>query len=258
MIRKVPFLKLKRKEWLSIGLLALFSIYLTNILEFWALQYLSAAKACFIYSFSPFFTALFSYLYFGEKINFTKACGLGIGFLGILPVILFQTGEEILKEGRFFSWPILAVVGAALCSVYGWVLLRLVVKNQMISPLLANGMSMIIGGIMAMIHSFFTEPWTPLPVEQGGFIPFFAWTAVIALISNVICYNLYGMLLKRLTATLLSFVGTFSPIFASIHGWLFLNEPFSWVIVISTAIVCLGLWMVYSTELKQGYYTPAT
>ncbi|HEX4840038.1 MAG TPA: DMT family transporter, partial [Rhabdochlamydiaceae bacterium] len=130
--------KLDRKQWLSIGLLAFFSIYLTNILEFWALQYLSAAKACFIYSLSPFFAAFFSYLHFGEKINKTKAIGLLIGFLGIIPVLTLQTGvEDLMSAFSFFSWPTLAIVGAAMSSVYGWVLLRLIVKDQMTSPTMA-------------------------------------------------------------------------------------------------------------------------
>jgi drug/metabolite transporter (DMT)-like permease len=34
---------------------------------------------------------------------------------------------------------------------------------------------------------------------------------------------------------------------------LFLGEPISWTIVLSTGVVCLGLWVVYRAELKQGY-----
>lgn len=241
-------------QWLSIGFLAFFSIYLTNVLEFWALQYLSAAKACFIYSLSPFFAAFFSYLHFNEKINLRKAVGLSIGFLGIIPVLLLQTGgEELLNAFSFFSWPSLAMVGAALCSVYGWVILRLIVKDQMISPVMANGSSMIIGGSLAFAHSFFAEPWHPLPVMTNHLYPFLGWIVLMAFISNIICTNLYTLMLRRFTVTFLSFIGLLSPIFASLHGWLFLGEPLSLMIFLSTGVVCLGLWVVYAAELKQGY-----
>lgn len=253
-IRKRSSFKLDRKQWISIGFLAFFSIYLTNILEFWALQYLSAAKACFIYSLSPFFAAFFSYLHFGEKINKTKALGLCIGFLGIIPVLTLQTGaEELVNAFSFFSWPTLAIIGAAMSSVYGWVLLRLIVKDQMISPTMANGSSMLIGGLIAFAHSFFSDSWHPTPIAVGSFTPFFGWTLLMAFVSNILCYNLYGFLLKKYTATFLSFVGLLSPIFASLHGWLFLGEPLSGLIFLSTAIVCTGLWIVYAAELKQGY-----
>lgn len=258
---------LKKKQILSLALLALFSIYLTNVLEFWALQYLSAAKACFIYSLSPFFAAFFSYLHFGERMNIRKWIGLSLGVVGIIPVLYFQTGaEDLWTAFGFLSWPALAIIAAALFSVYGWVILRLTVKDQMVSPVMANGISMFFGGLLALSHSMLTESWNPLPgflgpVSLENLTPFTCWTLIMTLISNIICYNLYGMMLKKFTATLLSFLGLLSPIFASFHGYFFLNEPLSWTIFLSTALVSLGLWVVYSAELKQGYIVqskPAT
>lgn len=247
--------KFDKKQWFSLILLAFFSIYLTNILEFWGLQYLSAAKTCFLYSLSPFFAALFSYIHFKEKMNGRKWIGLAIGFLGFIPVLMTQTGsEELLNAFSFFSWPTLAIMGAALFSVYGWILLRMLVKEgEAIAPPLANGVSMLLGGIFAFIHSFFVDSWNPLPVvaHQGG--SFLQGALLMTLISNIICYNLYGMMLKRYTATFLSFMGLLSPIFASLTGWLFLNETPSWTIFLSTAVVSSGLWIVYRAELKQGY-----
>ncbi len=246
--------KLQKNQILSLALLAVFSIYLTNVLEFWALQYLSAAKACFIYSLSPFFAAFFSYLHFGERMNLKKWIGLSLGVVGIIPVLYLKTGaEEMWSAVGFLSWPSLAVIAAALFSVYGWVILRLTVKTQMVSPVMANGMSMLFGGMLALAHSMFAESWNPLPVATGHLSSFVGWTLIMTLISNIVCYNLYGMMLKKFTATFLSFLGLLSPIFASFHGWIFLDEPISWVIFLSTAIVSLGLGIVYSAELKQGY-----
>lgn len=252
--------KLDKKQWLSFGLLAFFSIYLTNILEFWGLQYLTAAKTCFIYSLSPFFAALFSYLHFKEKMTPRKWLGLGIGFVGFIPVLLTQTGaEELLNAFSFFSWPTLAIMGAALASIYGWILLRLIVKDTNVSPMMANGSSMLIGGSFAFIHSFFVDSWIPFPVANANIVPFLQSTLIITFVSNILCYNLYGMMLKRFTATFLSFLGLLSPIFASLNGWIFLGEPLSWQIFLSTGIVSLGLWIVYQAELKQGYIaTPTT
>lgn len=246
--------KIQKNQLISILFLSVFSIYLTNILEFWGLQYLSAAKACFIYSLSPFFAALFSYLYFKEKMNIRKWIGMTIGFLGFIPVILTQTGsEDLMNIGGFFTLPTLAIMGAALFSVYGWVLLRLTVKDQELSPVMANGSSMLIGGALALVHSFFVDSWNPTPVGSGHGFSFVQGLLFMTLLYNVICYNLYGLMLKRFTATFLSFVGLLSPIFASISGWIFLKEPISWVILLSTGVVSLGLWIVYYAELKQGY-----
>lgn len=254
LVAKRSAFKLTLNQFFSLSLLAFFSIYLTNILEFWGLQYLSAAKTCFLYSLSPFFAALFSYLHFKEKMNLRKWVGLLIGFVGFMPVLLLQTGaEDLFTAVGFLSWPSLAVMGAALCSVYGWVLLRLVVKDSAVSPLMANGTSMMIGGLMALVNSPFLENWNPLPVSSENSLPFLKSTLALTVISNLICYNLYGYFLKKYTATFLSFVGLLCPIFASFISAIFLGESLSWPIFISTGIVSVGLFMVYQAELRQGY-----
>ncbi len=257
-LTKRTLLKLNLKQFLSICLLAVFSIYLSNAFEFWSLQHMTAAKTCFLYSLSPFFAAFFSYLHFGEKMNGRKWIGMAIGFAGIIPVLAMQKGaDELLSSFAYLSWPELSMMAAALCSVYGWVLLRLIVKDTTVSPLVANGVSMFVGGLLALFHSYLVESWNPLPVASANFAPFAQGILVMTLISNIICYNLYGMMLKRFTATFLSFMGLLSPIFASINSWFFLGEPLSPVIFLSTGIVCIGLWMVYSAELRQGYIKTA-
>lgn len=247
-------LKLTLKQFLSILILSIFCIYLANAFEFWGLQYLTAAKTCFIYSLSPFFSALFSYFHFGEKMNRRKWLGMAIGFIGFIPILAMQKGSmELLTSIPFLSWPELAVMGAALCSVYGWVFLRLVVKDQAVSPTLANGSSMLIGGLIALAHSYLVEHWNPIPVAPSALPSFIQGTLLMTCISNLICYNLYGFLLKRFTATFLSFMGLLSPIFASLSSWLFLGETPSPVIFVSTAVLSCGLWLIYSAELRQGY-----
>ncbi len=246
--------KMNIKQYFSLFILSIFSIYLTNILEMWGLQYLSTAKTCFIYSFSPFFAAFFSYLHFGETMNIRKWLGLFIGLLGFIPVLLNQTDlENFLNAFSFISWPSLAIIGAALCSVYGWVLLRLIVKNSVMSPVMANGVSMLIGGIIALVHSFFTEIWEPIPVSINNLVPFIKGNLIMIFISNIVCYNIYGFLLKRFTASFLSFFGLLSPFFASFSGWFLIGEVFSLSIFLASGIVVIGLWIVYHAELKQGY-----
>lgn len=255
LIRRRSEFKLTRSQWLSIGFLALFANFLTNILEFWGLQYLSAAKTCFIYSLSPFLAALFSYIHFREKMTKAKWIGLSLGFLGMTPVFMAQTGsEELLNAFAFFSWPTLAIVGASLFSVYGWVILRLVIKDNAVSPIMANGNSMLIGGAMALVASLLVDTWSPVPVVAGKAGSFLTGTLGMTILYNIICYNVYGLMLKRFTATFLSFMGILSPIFASITAWLVLGESPSWQIFLSTGIVSIGLWIFYHAELKQGYF----
>ena len=151
--------------------LAAFNIYLTNVFEFWGLKYLTSFKTCFIYSLSPFLSALFSYFIFTERMSMKKWLGLLIGFGGLLPILMNEsTGEEQLGHIFFLSWAEIAVLGAAVSSVYGWILLKQVVKENGVAPFMANGISMFFGGGMALLQSYFMETWDPIPVTD--YIPF--------------------------------------------------------------------------------------
>lgn len=233
-------------------LLALFNIYLTNMFEFWGLKYLTSFKTCFIYSLSPFVSALFSYWIFAERMTGKKWIGLIIGFIGLFPILLNQTDVESSVGHLFFlSWAEISVICAAVCSVYGWILLRQCVNEGGYSPVMANGMSMTVGGALALFHSWCVENWDPIPVVK--FVPFFECTLFLILISNLICYNLYGYLLRRFSATFMSFAGFTTPIFTAIFGWLFLEEAVGLPFYLSLLIVFFGLFIFYFEELKEGY-----
>ncbi|CDZ79835.1 S-adenosylmethionine/S-adenosylhomocysteine transporter [Candidatus Rubidus massiliensis] len=232
--------------------LALFNIYLTNIFEFWGLKYLTSFKTCFIYSLSPFLSALFSYFVLSEKLSFKKWIGLVVGFVGFFPILLSHTQYEE-EAGQFFlfSWAELAVILAAISSVYGWILLGQLIKKDNYTPFMANGWSMFFGGIGALIHSLCVEDWNPIPVWDMD--KFFLSVILLIIISNLICYNLYGWLLKKYSATFMSFSGFMTPLFAAFFGWLFLDEVLTFPFYVSTIVVFIGLFTFYQEELRADY-----
>ena len=150
-----------------------------------------------------------------------------------------------------FSIAELSIVGAVFFSVYGWILLKKIISEYKHSPLLANGISMTLGGIFALMHSYLSgETWHPIPVTEIK--PFIINSLIMCLISNIICYNLYGFLLKRFTATFMSFSGLVTPFFASLYGYWFLQENITWHFFASIIMFSLGLILFYQDELKQG------
>ena len=124
-------------------------------------------------------------------------------------------------------------------------------RKEEFSSLLANGIAMSIGGVCALLHSAIVDVWNPIPVSE--IIPWAQSVIVLIIVSNLICYNLYGFLLKKFTSTFVSFIGLVTPLFASFFGWLFLNELPSVYLAISLPILALGFWFVYAEELHLGY-----
>lgn len=232
-------------------LLAFLNIYLTNVSEIWGIQHMVSAKACLIYSLSPFLAALVAYFVLRETLSLKKWVGLSIGFVGLIPIFMTQTQtEKMAGDLPFISMAEIALLIAVFCSVYGWTLLKKIISEFKYTPVMANGLSMTLGGTLALLHSYFAgESWNPIPVSDMG--PFIQNTLIMCLISNIICYNLYGYLLKRYTATFMSFAGLVTPFFASLFGWYFLGETITWHFFASIALFSVGLSIFYQEELRK-------
>ncbi len=247
--------KIKTSHILPLVILGLVSIYITNIAEIWGIQYMSSAKACLIYSLSPFIAALFAFWLLNERLTPKKWIGLCIGFVGLTPILFTNSSSsELAKDLLFFSRAELALVIAVFSSVYGWILLKKIINEYRYTPIMANGFSMLIGGVLALFHSYMSgEAWTPFPVVSGKYAPFIECTLWMTLISNVVCYNLYGYLLKRFSATFMSLAGLVTPLFASLFGWYFLNEVITWHFFASMVLFSIGLALFYQEELSNNF-----
>lgn len=226
--------------------LTVVGMYFNYLIRFWALHDLPASKVSFLFNFSPFFSALYSYFIFKERMTPLQWLGLGIGFTGLIPIMLTTTlAEQKLGEFLLISWQELAVLTSVALHSYCWILIRKLVKDKEYTPMMVNGISMTCGGLMALLTSMYVDG--PFPVTN---IPgFLKWSVAIILISNIICHNLYAYLLRQYTATFLSFAGFLSPLFSALYGWSLLGETITWHFFASAILVFIGLYIFYRHEL---------
>lgn len=245
---KGAIFKLEKKHWKLYTQIMLFTCYFPYILRFWGLKYMSSSKASLIYTLGPFMTYLFSYLFNSEKITIKKIIGLLIGFVGLLPVLVVPAPTEDITGGiGFISWPELSVILSIVCLSYGWIVVTKLINNKNYSPTMINGISMFSGGALALLTSGIFETHNAISDP----LPFFSILVTIILVSNLICHNMYGYLLKTYTPTFLSFAGFLTPLFAAIYGRVFLKEHISLDFLISIGCVILGLIIFYRDELKH-------
>lgn len=242
-----------RKDFINFFYIIVVHIYIVYMSDLWALQYMSSSKSSFIYSLSPFIAALFSYVYFSENMTPKKWLGLAIGFASSIPELYYSSpGDTDVAQCSFISWPEFFMVVSMVASVWGWVLLRDLIKDHEYEPSFVNGFGMLFGGILALITSFFVETWwIQSPVYDLK--NFALLTAAIIITCNLIYYNMYGLLLRKYTATFLSFAGFLTPIIVAILGMVFLHECVSGIFFASVFAVAIGLYIFYQEELRQGY-----
>jgi drug/metabolite transporter (DMT)-like permease len=226
----------------------IFTIYIPYLLRYWGLAYLPSSKACLLYNFGPFVSYFFSYLFCNEKITYKKVAGLVIGFIGLLPLII-NSSSHAVQGHNLFILPELALIVAVSSMSYGWLVIHRLINTRHYAPSLTNGIIMFAGGIMALLTSFIVEDKS---LYITDFVPFAVILMIIIIVSNLICHNLYGVLLKTYTPTLLSFTSFLSPIFAALYGWLFMHETISLRFYCSSIIIFIGLALFYSDELQKN------
>ncbi len=239
-------------QWLWIGMLTLCNVYICNSLEIWALQYLSVGKTAFIYNLTPFFSALFSYFLFSEIMTMQKWAGLILGFIGFLPILLGPSQiVDITTRYGYFSLAEIALFGAAVTSIIGWTIMRLLLETGQFSPFFLNGVSMLLGGLLCLVHAAWYEhaPY----ITQGAMVPFVQLVILLGLFKQTIAYNLNSFLLTRYTTTLVAFFSFSASLIAACLGVIFLDETISIYFVISVITVFIGLALFYQEELRQGY-----
>jgi drug/metabolite transporter (DMT)-like permease len=188
-----------------------------------------------------------------------KVVGLVLSVLGFVPELVasaWQEGTTIL----FFSWPEAALFGAVASFSYGWILVRTAIKDHGVPVMLVNGLGMLGGGCLALVLAFFDRLFNPVTADRFiSIIPvtnvekFIILTAGLIAIGNIACYVLYGYLLKRYTATILTFGELFIPLFAAFYGWLFLREQVHWYFFVSVATILAGMYLFYVEERRLGY-----
>ncbi len=245
--------KPQMKDWPYYTQVALFGIFLPYSLRAWGLQYMTSTKAAFLFTLMPFFTALFAYFLHKEKLSFRKSMGLLIGFVGMVPT-LFTTSsmEEFAGSIAFLSLPELAVLGSVACFGYNLIALQKLVKHRGCPAILANGISMLLGGFLAFNASMLVEPQWII----GDAWTFVGLLALQILISNLICSNLQATLLKHYSPTFLAFAGFLTPICAAIYGRLLLNDELYIHYFISFVLVLIGLIIYYYDEVTKHKQLP--
>lgn len=228
---------------------ALFHIYCAFVLEFWALQYISALKTVLIYSLTPFISALLAYLLLGHKLTKLKVAGIIIGTTGLAPVLLSQsTGEQAFSTIFSLSVPEVVLLGAVFSAAYAWFRVKELMDKGYHFALI-NGITMLIGGILSLLTSFIVEGFQPPVSDWSGFL---FWVLLLVLFANGIFYNMYGWLMNRYSITFISFAGFLCPTFATLFEWLFFSGVITWHYLLCLVLVTGGLWLFYKDELKTA------
>ena len=240
--------KIKKKHLWIFAQIIVLGMYVTYGLRLYALEVLPIWKVSFFYNLSPFLSALYAYLLFNERLSPKQWLGLSIGFIGMMPMLVSRSPQEATL-GEFFYisiYELFLIISVSL-HCYSWLLIQKLVRHKNYDTSIVNGICMASGGLLSLITSYFIEG--PAPIYNPA--SFCKGMIFMIFISNILCHNIYAGLLKKYSATFMSFTSFLSPLFAALYGWAFFQETISWHFYLSIIIVLVGLYIFYQDELKN-------
>ncbi len=239
-------LTITKERLITYSTIAFFLVYLKYILRYISLKHLSVAKIAFIMACTPFVAALFEYFLHKKKLSRMQWLSLGLGFLGVMPLLIMTgPGEFQLEECMMISWAELAILGSMLAHIYGMTLVSKVMRTHTIKPVILNGMTTLLGGVFACITFMCTES---LP-SADQVLPMISGVLVLIILSNIICHTFYMHLTRLYSITFITFTDFLSTLFSAFYGWFFLHEPYNNYYLPSAIIIVFALWLFYKNEI---------
>lgn len=244
LIKRPHVLRFTKDTWALLLGIGFFNVFITNAFEFWGLFRMGAAETSLIYSLSPLASIIFSRLIVAEKMSKDKWIGLSVGMCGMF----FVFSKDELGFWHFSTAQI-AVAIAATTAVIGWSLFKRLLKQGPFNFIAINSYSFFIGGLFSLATSYSIQEevhWQNFWVLENVEI-----LCYIALIHNVLCYNLYAWSLTKFSINFMTFAGFSSPIVAAFSSWLLLGEQVGWTFYVALTLIAVGLALFAKAERKE-------
>ncbi|HSD49736.1 MAG TPA: DMT family transporter [Actinomycetota bacterium] len=198
---------------------------------YWGLQRAPAAVAALLFAPVPLLTLLLASAHRLETVTWRGVVGSVIAAAAIVLMVVIDAAT--------FAIPIaslLALLGAAVCAAEGGIVVKLFPPSD---PFAANAIGMAAGTAVLLALSLISGERLALPARAS------TWAAVGALVvlGGVLLFFLVLVVLRRWTASAVSYAFVLFPIVAILLSALLEGTPVTLGQVVGTVVVAFGVWV---------------
>ena len=240
LVNKTKIIKKEIKKLLFLGAMG---CGVCGAFPFLAGQTTTIVNMGIIYTSSPIFIILISYLFFKEKFTFIKFLGLVLCLLGVI-IIITKADLEILLSLRFTTGD-LWMLGASM----GWALYSIYLFNWKSNLSVFERFTLIsLFGAVSLFPFYVAEEMYLSSTEFNR--NFFIWTFFAAISPGIIAFSLYTYAQKYLGATTTGLTLYLFTVYGAFYGIVFFNENLEIYHYVSTILVFLGIYLVKKKNKK--------
>jgi drug/metabolite transporter (DMT)-like permease len=228
--------RMTRSQWLLVILLGMLGYYISSLLDFMGLQYVSAGLERLILFLYPSFVVFINALVFKQRITGVQKWALLLTYLGIA---LAYAGELTIDTGRqgFYLGSFLVFLCAITYSMY-------IAGSGKLIPLVgANKFTAY--AMLAATSGIFTHFAL---VGQGELLTagraLWGYGLLLAVFSTVLPSFLISQGLKRIGANNVAIISGVGPISTIAQAYFLLNERIFLAQIVGTVLVVLGVLLL--------------
>ena len=235
-----PKVRLGKREWLMLALMAFTGITLNQICYIGGLARTSVTHTGLIQAIGPVMVLLLSAFMGMEPLTHGKLLGMTISFVGVALLLIEQP-----TQGSGANWVgDLIVIAAGAFFAYYTILVKK--SANIYDPLTSNALVFGLGAIFLVpfcAHSVAHVRWSLVPPH--------AWwgLAYMVLFGSFVAYLIYAFALEKLSASNVAAFAYLQPLMAALMGMWLLREKISLTAVLGGALILFG---VYFTERARG------
>jgi drug/metabolite transporter (DMT)-like permease len=240
--RRADNVKLTMDDWLKISGLGIISYYISSMLDFLGLQYLSASLERLILFTYPTMVLILSAIFLKKKITPPQYLALILTYIGIAIIFLFEKGlgeQKNLWLGASFIF-----ICAFTYSIY------VIGTGEMVRRIGSVKFScyaMLAATVPVLIQSYVYNGMAIFHFPKEVYV-LSVWLSIIA---TVIPIFLIVEGIRLVGASNSSIIGFSGPVSTIILGSIFLGEKITPIQLLGTAIVLAGVFLI-SWKGKQG------
>jgi drug/metabolite transporter (DMT)-like permease len=225
-----------RRDWLLLTWLGFVGYYLSSLLDFLGLQYITAAFERLVLFLYPTMVVLLSAIMFKQRVGARAAVALVLSYAGIL--LVFADDLRLTGDPHALSLGCALVFGAGFCYA-----LYLVGAGPVIARLGSVrfiAWAMLISSAFVVGQFAATRPLGLLAPPASVQL----LSLAMAVCSTVLPTFLIAEAIKRIGANRTSLVGSLGPVFTIWLGYWILGEPIYAIQLAGAALVLAGVTLV--------------
>lgn len=237
-------LKFTTKQWLYVALVGCLGYYISSLLDFLGLQYVTAGIERLILFIYPTLVLLISAFFFNQKIKSIQVLAIAISYIGL--VVAFF-GEIDFQKGQTHDF----YLGALLIFCCAITYATYIVGSGRLIPVVGavkfNSYAMAFASAGVLLHFLFNSKTSLIHLSPLTYLYGF----LMAIFATVLPSYMVAEGIKRIGSGNAAIVSSIGPVSTLVLAYFMLGESFSVEQIIGTIMILIGVYIIGKFKPKE-------